>query len=478
MSASCTDNNASTTHKHTQPTVPNLRDLLSQHEAEPVNGSCAKQNIHHEQAHQGISSGTSLAQLMSQHEQKSKTGVADSGRSLNISSLSTLAADSNSSWSSLSNQNSLSLGTLASLKISPPADTSTPSILSTSLSNLSLNNPSIASSALAYPGFGSLTSVLHNSQLSVSVPKAGPSLADLIQTHSNHSEASSSSLLTAGGGIASVKCAAAAHTPSLSELVSQHQNGRIPPQSTDKAANRASSSNVASLTPSFLGGTVSLSELALQHQTSSSFTSRQPDSTESQADALKRPPGLCKLLSLSQLTSEHKGKPSATSNGSHCTLTSLPLPAKPEGAGMLAESTTRGGAKRELDHKPFQQISRPSKPGHTIDLSVLMAQASGDLPSPSSPTHLAPGQGSSVFAKPSVFAVTLSFQSHSQQKRRNKHPMKGKLKVPKTESVYQMCSSNLQDKSKEHDFSIVPFRFDSPSPDDIVRANQKKAFTR
>lgn len=474
MSASCTDNNASKTHKHTQPTVPSLRDLLSQREAEPVNSSCAKQNIHHEQAHQSISSGTSLAQLMSQHEQKSKTGAADSGRSLNISSLSTLAADSNSSWSSLSNQNSLSLGTLASLKISPPAYTSTPSILSTSLSNLSLNNPSIASAALAYPGFGSLSSVLHNSPLSVSVPKGGPSLADLIQTHSNHSEASSGSLLTAGGGRASVKCAAAAHTPSLSELVSQHQNGRIPPQSTDKAANRSSSSNTT--TPSFLGGTVSLSELALQHQTSSSFTSHQPDSTESPADALKRPPGLCEPLSLSQLTCEHEGKPSATSNGSHCTLTSLPSPAKPEGAGTSAESATQGGTKRELDHKPFQQISRPSKPGHTIDLSVLMAQASGDLPSPSSPTP--PGQGSSVFAKPSVFAVTLSFQSHGQLKRRNKNPMRGKLKVPKTESAYQMFSSNPQDKSKEHVFSIVPFRFDSPSPDDIVRANQKKAFTR
>lgn len=458
--------------------VPNLRDLLSQHEAEPVNSSCAKQNVHH--AHQGISSGTSLAQLMSQHEQNSKTGVADSGRSLNISSLSTFSVDSNSSLSSLSNQSSLSLGTLASLKLSPPADTSTPSILSTSLSNLSLTNPSIACSPLAYPpGLGNLSSVLHNSQLSVAVPKGGPSLADLIQNHSNHSQASSNSLLTACGGIASVKCAAAAvHTPSLSELVSQHQNGRIPPQSTDKAANRVSSSNTASFTPSFLGGTMSLSELALQHQTSSSFASHQPHSTESQADALKRPPGLGELLPLSQLASEHKGKPSTTSNGSHCTLTSLPSPAKPEGAGVSAESTSQGGTKYELDHKPFPQISRPSKPGHTIDLSVLMAQASSDLPSPSSPTPPALEQGLSVFAKPSVFAVTLSFQSHRQQKRRKKNPVKGKLKVPKTESGYQTFSNNLQDKSKEHVFSIVPFRFDSPSPDDIVRTNQKKAFTR
>lgn len=444
-----------------------------------MNSSCAKQNCHREKAHLGISSTTSLAQLMSEHGQKSKKGVADSVGSFDISSLSTFTVGSNSSLSTLSNQNSLSLGTLASLKKSLSTDTSNPSILSTPLSNLSLNNPNLATAAVAHPpGFGSLSPVLRNIQLSVADPKGGLSLADLMQEHSSRSQASSNSLLTAGAVMASAMCVAAAQTPSLSEIASQHQIGRIHPQSTEKAVNRVPSSNPASVTPPFLGGTVSLSELALQHQSNSSFTSHQPVSTESEADALKQPPGLSELLSLSHFVSEHKGETSTTSNGSQRALTSLPSPAKPEGADALAESSARGGTKRELDRKPFRQISRPSKPGHTIDLSALMAQTSSDLPSPSSSTPPALWRGSSVFAKPSVFAVTLSFQSHRQQRRRGKNAMMGKIKGPKTESGYQTFLSELQDKSKEHGVPVVPFRFDSPSPDDIVCTNQKKAFTR
>lgn len=513
MSASHTDitSKAHTAHtdgcKHTQPHVqasaPNLCDLLSQHKADPVVSSTEIQNCNRRNVGPDIS-GTSLAQLMSEHEQKA-SGVVDTGRGLGVPSLSVLTIGTNSPPSIMSNQNSLSLGTLASLNMSSASHSAAPSLLSVSLSSLSLNNPKIsASSSLpAPPGFGSLSSVLQSNQHSAGVgtgvkatmadPKGSPSLADLIQEHSNRSPTTiSNSFPTPQSSITSVKCqgmAAPAQTLSLSELASQHQNRNThiqsQSQSTKQPRNTLPFSKPTNITPACLGGTVSLSQLALQHQTSSSSSSSQPVSTESPANALKQPPGISELLSLSHLASAHKGKTSTTSNGSHYSLTSLLLPAKPERAVVLAESTTEGGTKRKPDHKPYHQNSRPPKLRQTIDLSALMAQSDGasprvfdhDLPSPSSPPPVALGLDSSVFAQPSVFAITLSIQSRRQQKRMRK----GKIRGQRTGSGYEAFLGKSQDKSKEQYaplLPIVPFGFDTPSPDDIVRANQRKAFTR
>lgn len=481
MSASRTDMtpNARKPHtdlrKQTQPRVqasaPNLRDLLSQQKADPAVSRSETLNLIHQNGGPGVSSGASLAQLMSEHEQKSKaTGGVDTGRGLGVPSLSALAMKPNSPPSIMSNQNSLSLGTLASLNMTSAAHGSAPSLLSVSLSSLSLNNPKMTSSSLAAPpGFGSLSSVLLSNPLSVGTggkatmadPKGSPSLADLIQEHSNRSPTISNSFPTPQSSITSVTCqgmAAPAQTLSLSGLTSQHQNRNT-------------------LTPACLSGTVSLSQLALQHQTNSSLAA-------SPANALKQPPGISSPLSLSHLASEHKGKTSTTSNGSQNSLTSLLSPAKPERAGVLAGDTTEGGTKRKLDHKPYHQNVKLKQ---AIDLSALMAQSDGaagprhfdnDLPSPFSPTSVATGLDSSVFAQPSVFAITLSIQSSKQKKRmmRNKH-----LRGHRTGCGYQAFLCKPQDKSEEQLTPlspIVPFRFDAPSPDDIVRANQRKAFTR
>lgn len=487
--------------KHTQPSAPNLRDLLSQHKVDPVVSSSENQNL---------SSGTSLALLMSEHVQKSKaSGVVDTGRGLGVPSLSALTIGPSSPPSIMSNQNSLSLGTLASLNMSSASQSSAPSLLSASLGSLSLNNPKITtagSSLAAPPGFGSLSSVLQSNQHSVGVgtgvkatmadPKGSPSLADLIQEHSNRSPTTvSNSFPAPQSSITSVKCqgmAAPAQTLSLSQLASQHQNRNThiqsQSQSTERPANALNLSKPTKITPACFGGTVSLSQLALQHQTSSTLAFPQPFSTESPANALKQPPGISELLSLAHVSSEHKDKTSTTSNGSHYSLTSLLSPAKPEKAGVLAESTIEGGAKRKLDHKPYHQNSRPPKLRQTIDLGTLMAQSDGasprhfenDLPSPSCPSPVALALDSSVFAQPSVFAITLSIQSRRQQKR-TRNILKGKLRGQRTGSGYQAFLGESQDKFKEPQtplLTIVPFRFDTPSPDDVVRANQRKAFTR
>lgn len=454
----------------------------------------------------GVSSATSLVQLMSEHEQKNKgTGVVDMGQGLGVPSLSALTIGPNTPPSLISNNN-LSLGTLASLNMSSASPSSAPSLLSVSLSSLSINKPKVttASSSLAPPlGFGSLSSVLQSNQHSVGIgigskatiadPKGSPSLADLIQEHSNRSPTLSNSFPSPHSNTTSVKCqsmAAPAQLLSLSELASQHQNRNThiqsQSQSTGGPANTIPVSNLTNITPPCIGAAVSLSQLALQHQTKSSLASPQPLGTESLADALKQPPGLSELLSLSHLASEHKGKTSTTSNGSQYSLTSLLSPAKPDRAGVLAESTTEGGTKRKLDHKLYHENSRPSKLGQTIDLSALMAQSHGmgprnfdnDLPSPSSLTPVASGLDSSIFARPSVFAITLSIQSHRQQKR---NITKVNIRGQRTGSGHQAFLCKLQDKSTEQQSPltpIVPFRFDTPSPDDIVRANQRKAFTR
>lgn len=478
-----TDGRKSTPLHMLTPSAQNLCGLLSPCMAVPVVGGGEKHNVNHKSVSPDISSSVSLAQLMSEHEQKSKgTKVPETQQGLDVPSLGTLTG--NSPPSILSNPNTLSLGTLASLTMSTASNTSAPSILSVSLGNLSLNNPKLtmaSSSVAAPPGFGSLGFGLHSNQPSKTVgkqdkvdSKGSLSLANLIQEHSNRGN----SISMSHSSIPNVKCqgtAAKAQTVSLSELASQHQKRGS--QSTETPTNTLSFSKI---TPPCLGGTVSLSQLGLQHQT---IASRNPFSTESTANALKKPPGLSEQLSLSQLLSEHKGKTSTTSNGSQYSLTSLLSPAKPEKAGVIAESTTEGGAKH--NQKPCHQIAKARMPGQTIDLSSLMArthaagphQLDSDLPSPSSPTPGALGLDVSVFAQPSVFAITLSVQSRRQLKRK-RNMLKAKVKIPRSGSGCQSFCESLDKPTEQLAPSIVPFRFDTPSPDDVVRANQKKAFTR
>ncbi|XP_056872390.1 HBS1-like protein isoform X2 [Takifugu flavidus] len=385
------------TQQCTKQQALNLHGCLPQHKLGSSSDHCGS-------AQQSLCpdiSGISLSQLMSQHVQKSKD-EGDSGQSFRLPSLSALTKGSISPSSIMCNQNSLSLGTLASLNMS-----SAPSLLSVPLSNLSLNTSTTKTSSFQAPSGFSLGSLLSTNSISQSSPGAGgqtntanstgsPSLSDLIQEHSN--------------------CSSHAKTPpaqtlSLSELAAQHQG-----RNTHVQLGRPASPLSSSITPVSFGGAASVSELALQNQAN-------PHPTESGPFVEPYAPP--------------------------------PAPFAPAGRSIDGVN----------NHKPSHRSPRSSKPRRTIDVGAPMEQFDDTSPLYFSEALSSFSRTASVFAKPSVFARALSFQS---LQRRN--IVKEKIQDQGTGSEHPEPCTSLS--------PITPFPFDTPSPDDIVQANQRKAFTR
>lgn len=417
-----------------------------------------------------IGSGTSLAQLMS------GTGLSESRQG--VPSVGTLQG---TSPSLMSCHNSLSLGTLASLNMCSTPNSSAPSLLTVSLNSLSLTNhksTSSSSSLTPPPGFSSLSSVLQisNNPLGgkslISDSKGAPSLADLIQEHANHSPQNLSDPFSGPHSNQPIGKNTVSPTLSLSELASQHQNKKSPLDSNSQSTAEHSFSEP--VTSTSLSGTFSLSQLASQHQKQSRPVLTL--GTNFSSNVIKQPPSLSELLSVSDAASEHKGKTSTTSNGSQYSLTSLLSPEKPDKAGVPADTAIGGGPEHKRDHKPHCQ--KTPQLNQSIDLSVLISQSHEqglghrnsdiNLPSPSS-SLVGRGLDLSVFADPSLFAITLSLRN------RKKHLDCTKRKILSGKT--KQCAGRPKTTPTEV-LPIIPFCFDTPSPDDIVRANQSKAFTR
>ncbi|KAL2082458.1 hypothetical protein ACEWY4_022276 [Coilia grayii] len=332
----------------------------------------------------------------------------------------------------------LSLSSLSSVS-------SATSLLSCSLSGLKLEDPRGLSEALPVP-LGSLSSVLQGSGRppdaeGLGVHSGSPSLADLIQEH----QSSSPKLYSA-----------------LPGLQSTHTHTDTHPQTHTHP-------NTVSAQGSLLGG--------LSH-------------THTGSGAVG-PPGLLGAPSLSELMSQHQAKGGDKSFAA-CSLANVMGASEQDSSQNFGTKTQEVNRMRHTDHTPHASKSR--RPAtQTVDLSALMAQTSPSandgcgsplslsLSSPPSPLGTAPchqGNRPALLARPSPFALALSVCVPARVD--PQHPRRARVRARHPAFLYCRQVQNLvaQPKEQEPLPHIVPFLFDTPSPDDIVRANQKKAFTR
>lgn len=223
-------------------------------------------------------------------------------------------------------------------------------------------------------------------------------------------------------------------SPSLAELIQEHQSS-----SPDLFSSLSGLKNLSTLTTNPVSNA---STTKTQHN---NFPSNAPSPFPS---PLPPPPGFFATLSLSDLISQHQAPTLQLQN--HASITP------------------------PTEQKPAQ-VKQPSqrRGPHTVDLSVLMSQGSPEPPTPRgdsrSPTSPCLSRGiAGVFAEPSMFALTMCVQM---RKRRSLCRRAGHPALP-----YGKPKEGVQQVPALH--PITPFSFDTPSPDDIVKANQKKAFTR
>lgn len=404
----------------------NLNDLLATPEQNrtstvtqnfPPNSSKASQSL--EKSDVGQSSGQgSLAQLIAQHERKCtnipplvpSTGVSlvysipltaslTQGPKVPFDSCSDPTAQlSAAQGPSVPPLSLFSLGSGASVGTSASglSVTSNSSLLTCSLSSLTLRDP---------VSLGSLSSVLQSSR-PLGIP---PNL---------NSDSMSWGVEAQGG------------SPSLAELIQKHQGSS--PKLYD-----------------------SLPGLQTTHNLHTNSTQNNTN-----LKACKQPPpGFLGTPSLSDLISQHQG------NG-------MQLPAC--SASCKTETSDRATNSKTSMPKPC-----PLSLNQNVDLSALMSQTSPnaspgyqDKPSPTLLrfSNMSASHKKRVFAEPSVFALAMCMRVRKESLRKS-----ARHKAFLFSKQMERVKERVQCAPLHH---ITPFSFDTPSPDDIVKAKQRKAFTR
>lgn len=215
-------------------------------------------------------------------------------------------------------------------------------------------------------------------------------------------------------------------------------------------------------------GSLSLAELIQEHQDSSpklydslpglqntqnSYIAGTQNNTHIQKPIqTSAPPGFSEAPSLSELMSRHQ----------------TPL-------ACTTSRKSENGSNHQASNKSTTALTKPPSLSlnRCVDLSALMSQTSPDSRSPTllSFTHVSATQKKRMFAKPSIFALALCVRVSSEKSRRSRATHNAFLYSRQMEKVKE----RVQCLPLHH---IAPFSFDTPSPDDIVKANQRKAFTR
>ncbi|XP_036446616.1 HBS1-like protein isoform X2 [Colossoma macropomum] len=431
-----TDMVSHTTSAHTlsQPTAKlslNLSDLLARSEPNVVRDSCKSSGP----ALGGLPTGfvkgtltqdsgadvgqlknagqTSLAQLMAEHEQKHAGALPTTGPGHNVAFPTTL--NINSSTCSLFSSLGQSTPSSAGLALGPGVSLS--SGLTVGLSTCpGLGNLSISpASSLLSCSLGSLS--LQDPTVATPLPVPLGSLSNVLQASKpvEMNRASRSSGIGGQGG-----------SPSLAELIQEHQNS-----SPDLFSSVPGPQNTCTATPQTVSG----------------------------ANTTKTP-----HFSAVPSLSDRLSKPQAAKRPQHPAIF-MPL---------------KGRSEDKKSKYPPQVSLSPKNVVQNVDLSALMLQTSPsvsphchDNRSPvslCSDQHFSSWNVPSVFAEPSVFALTLCVR----MKRRNQRS------VPVHKAfLYSRQMAKVKERVQGPPLHhITPFSFDTPSPDDIVKANQKKAFTR
>ncbi|XP_015463512.3 HBS1-like protein isoform X2 [Astyanax mexicanus] len=365
---------------------------------------------------------SSLAQLMAQHEQKTGQNFSFQDSSSLFSSLGQSPLQS-SLTSGLSLGLGLGLSTspgVGNLPISPA-----PSLLSCSLGSLSLQDPKVAV-PLGGVSLGSLSNVLQSSK-PVEVMKPGGS--------------------SCAGGLGQGK-----GSPSLAELIQAHQSSSPELFSSVLGPTNTSQNTITGSVQS-----VNDANRAKTHQNSSQSQSP-PKPKLIPAATTKVPPGFSAAPSLADLISQHQ---------------------TPKIAQHQPFSMPKRSKNENKNHKASPEVHQNVP--QNVDLSVLMSQTAPgispshhDSHSPShSPHHFSSRDVPNVFAEPSVFALTLCVRMKKKSRSQRSSSLIHKAFLYSKQMT--RVKERVQGPPLHH---ITPFSFDTPSPDDIVKANQKKAFTR
>lgn len=188
----------------------------------------------------------------------------------------------------------------------------------------------------------------------------------------------------------------------------------------------------------------------LNISTSSLHVTGTQNNTHSQKPASNTPHRLSEAPSLSDLMSQHQ------------------MSLGPQLPALKNENGSVNALKKSAVPKPH-----PLSLNRSIDLSTLMSKTSPVSRSPAflNFTEETTSLKKRVFAKPSVFALALSVPVRYSKSRRSRGTHSSFLYSRQMERVKE----RVQCAPLHH---ITPFSFNTPSPDDIVKANQRKAFTR